>query len=66
MLKFIKTELKWDSDSDLDSGLERMETKFDNELEPSCDNDSVYDTVHWFFYLYGWLQIKMIFINNYK
>ena len=52
MLKFIKTELKWDSDSDLDSGLERMETKFDNELEPSCDNDFLHETLHWFFNFY--------------
>ena len=41
MPKFIKTELKSDSDSDL----EKMEAKIDNELEPSSDNDSVYDTV---------------------
>ena len=46
MPKFIKTELKSDSDSDLDSDLERMEAKIDNELEPSSDNDSVYDTMH--------------------
>ena len=46
MPKFIKTELKSDSDSDLDSGLEKMEAKIANELEPSSDNDSVYDTVH--------------------
>ena len=38
MPKFIKTELKSDSDSDLDSGLEKMEAKIDNELEPSSDN----------------------------
>ena len=43
MLKFIKTELKSDLDSDLDSDLEKMEAKI--------DNDSVYDIVHWFFYL---------------
>ena len=41
---FIKTELKLDSDSDL----EKMEAKIDNKLEPDSDNDSVYDTVHWF------------------
>ena len=29
-----------------------METKIDYELEPSSDNDSVNDTVHWFFYLH--------------
>ena len=34
MPKFIKTELKSDSDSDL----EKMEAKIDNELEPSSDN----------------------------
>ena len=39
---FIKTELKSDSDSDL----EKMEAKIDNKLEPDSDNDSVYDTVH--------------------
>ena len=44
--RFINTELKSDSDSDSDSDLERMEAKIDNELEPSFDNDSVYDTVH--------------------
>ena len=64
MPKFIKTELKSDSDSDLDSDLEKMEEKIDNELEPSSDNDYVYDTVHWFCnFLYGWLQIKN---DNYK
>ena len=36
------------------------------KLKSDSDNDSGYDTVHWFFYLHGWLQIKMIFINNYK
>ena len=30
--KFIKTELKSDSDWDLDSDLEKKETKFDNEF----------------------------------
>ena len=45
MPEFIKTELKWDSDSDLDSDLEKMEAKIDNELEPSSDNHSVDDTV---------------------
>ena len=39
---FIKTELKSDSDSDL----EKMEAKIDNKLEPDSDNDSVYDTMH--------------------
>ena len=40
MPKFIKTELK------SDSGLEKMEAKIDNKLEPDYGNDSVYDTVH--------------------
>ena len=40
MPKFIKTELKSDSEKS-----EKMEAKIDNELEPSSDNDSVYDTV---------------------
>ena len=42
MSKFIKNELK----SDLDSDLEKMEANIDSELEPSSDNDSVYDTMH--------------------
>ena len=42
MPKFIKTELKSDSDSDL----EKMEAKIDNELESGSDYDSVYDIVH--------------------
>ena len=46
MPKFIKNELKSDSDSDLNSDFEKMEAKTDIELEPSSDNDSVYDTVH--------------------
>ena len=46
MPKFIKNELKSDSDLDLYSDLETMEAKIDNELEPSFDNDSVYDIVH--------------------
>ena len=37
MPKFIKTELK--SDSDLDSNLEKMEAKIDNELEPDSDSE---------------------------
>ena len=49
MPKLIKTEWKSDSDWDLDSDLEKKEAKIDNELEPSYDNDSVYDTVHWLF-----------------
>ena len=68
MPRFINTELKSDSesdlDSDLDSDLEKMEAKIDNELEPSSDNGSLYDIVHWFFnFLQGWLQIKN---DNYK
>ena len=42
MPKFINTELKSDSDSHLDSDLEKMEAKIDNELE---SDDSVCDTV---------------------
>ena len=64
MPKFIKTELKSDSDSDLDLDLETMEAKIDNELESGSDYDSAYDPVHWLFYLHGWLEIKMILINN--
>ena len=52
MLKFIKTELKSDSELDLDSDLEKMEAKVYKELEADSDNDSVYDIVHWFFYLH--------------
>ena len=44
--KFINTELKSDSDSDLDPDLEKMEGEIDNELEPSSDNGSVYEIVH--------------------
>ena len=39
MSKFINTELKSDSESDLDLGLEKIEAKFDNQLEKS-DSDS--------------------------
>ena len=39
MSKLINTELKSDSESDLDLGLEKIEAKFDNELEKS-DSDS--------------------------
>ena len=46
MLKFIKTELKSDSELDLDSDLEKMEAKVDKELEANSDNDSVYDIVY--------------------
>ena len=48
MPNFIKT----DSDSDLDSDLEKMEAKIDNELESGSDNDSGYNTMHWFFYFH--------------
>ena len=44
MPKFIKNELKSDSDSDF----AKMEVKNDNKLQPSSD-DSVYETMHWFF-----------------
>ena len=53
MPKFIKNELK--SDSDLDSHLEKMEAKIGNELKSDSDNGSGYNTVHWFFYLHEWL-----------
>ena len=49
MSRFINTELKSDSESDIDSDLEKMEAKTDNELEADSDNDSVYNTMHWFF-----------------
>ena len=39
MPKFIKTELKSDSDSDLDSGLGKMEAKIGNKLEPGSDSE---------------------------
>ena len=45
MPKFIKTELK------SDSGLEKVEAKIDNKLEPDYGNDSVHVTVHWFFWM---------------
>ena len=64
MPKFIKTELKSDSHSDLDLELEKIEAKINNVLESGSDYDSVYDPVHSFFYLHGWLQIKMILKNN--
>ena len=35
--KFIKTELKSDSDTDLDLYLEKKEAKIDNELESGSD-----------------------------
>ena len=44
--KFINTELKLDSESDLDPDLEKTEAKFDGKLESDCDNDSGYDTTH--------------------
>ena len=46
MPKFMNSELKSDSESDLDSDLEKMQPKTNNELEPSYDNESVYETVH--------------------
>ena len=39
MPKFKKIELKSDSDWDLDSDLEKMETKIDNKLEPGFDSE---------------------------
>ena len=38
MPKFIKTKLQLNSESDLDSDLEKMESKIDNELEPGYDS----------------------------
>ena len=40
MPKYIKTELKSDSDSDLNLDLEKMEAKIDDELEFISNNDS--------------------------
>ena len=61
--RFINTALKLDSESDLDSDLEKMEAKIDNELEAGSDNDSVYDVVNWFFKIfcmnYLWLLITV-------
>ena len=37
MPKFINNELKSDSESDLDSGLEKIEARIDNELESGSD-----------------------------
>ena len=39
MPKYMKTELKSDSDSDLNLDLEKMEAKIDNELEPGSDSE---------------------------
>ena len=39
MPKFINNELKSDSESDLDSGLEKIEAKIDNELESGSDSE---------------------------
>ena len=40
MPKLINTELKSDSESDLDSDLEKIETKINHELESGSDSDS--------------------------
>ena len=50
--KFIKTELKSDSDLEVES---KSDAKLMAKLKSNSDNDSGYDTVHWFFYLHGWL-----------
>ena len=39
MPKFINTELKSNSDSDLDSYLEKIEAKIDEELESGSDSE---------------------------
>ena len=39
MPKFINTELKSDSESDLDSDLEKIEAKINNELESDSDSE---------------------------
>ena len=39
MPKYIKTELKSDSDSDWNLDLEKMEAKIDSELEPGSDSE---------------------------
>ena len=59
MPKFIKTELKSDSHSHLDLDLEKIEAKINNVLESGSDYDSVYDPVHWFFYL-------LFYLDDYK
>ena len=61
MLKFIKTELKSDSELDLDSDLEIMEANVDKELEADSDNDFIYDIVHRFFYLHKQLLIFIVY-----
>ena len=39
MPKLINTELKSDSESGLDSDLEKIEAKIDNELESGSDSE---------------------------
>ena len=39
MPKFINTELKSDSESDLDLDLQKIEAKIDNELESGSDSE---------------------------
>ena len=56
---FIKTELKSDSHSHLDLDLEKIKAKINNVLESGSDYDSVYDPVHWFFYL-------LFYLDDYK
>ena len=59
MPKFIKTKLQLNSESDLDSDLEKMESKIDNELEPGSDSKQA-------IIAQKLLQIKMILIIHYK
>ena len=61
MPKFIKNELKSDSDSDL----EIIDAKINNELESDSDNNSGYDTVHWFF-LHGWFFFYFHVFNSFE
>ena len=50
MTKFIKTNLKSDSDSDSDLGVEwKSDAELMAKLKSDSDNDSGYDTVDWFF-----------------
>ena len=46
MPKFIKNELKSDSDSDL----EIIEAKINNQLESDSEYNSGYDKMHWYFF----------------
>ena len=39
MSRFINTELKSDSELDIDSDLEKIQAKIDNELESGSDSE---------------------------